>query len=169
MKKKLQEVAATEKRSPSSSTGLQRQSSYESSRPAGSSFPGGGRVLGGHSSGGNAMHSSSSTPVGAGRSSYGARSSSSVPGGGDHHASGVGSSATSAGGGYALGMAESVGVKNLGRRTLMIAERGGGTNNSFLSGLTISTIITATITFHYPNVKASIWSHTNKFFCGGLI
>ena len=64
-------VAAAEKRSPSS-TALQKQSSHEySSRSTGSSsFPAVGRVLGGRDSSGvsNAMHSSSSTPAGGGRS-----------------------------------------------------------------------------------------------------
>ena len=98
MKKKLQEVAAAEKRSASLS-GLQRQSSYEhSSRPAGSSsFPGNGHVLGGSSGVSDAMYSSTSTPVGGGRSSSGTTSSSSILGGGGPRASGITSSSTSAG------------------------------------------------------------------------
>ena len=96
MKKKLQEVAAAEKRSASSS-GLQRQSSYEhSSRHAGSSsFPGNGHVLGGSL---GVSNSSTSTPVGGGLSSSGATSSSTIPGGVGHYASKVGSFSTLAGG-----------------------------------------------------------------------
>lgn len=102
MKKKLQEVAAAEKRSASSSR-LPRQSSYEhSSRPT---FPGNGHVLGGQSSGNNAMYSTSSrTPVGAGHS-FGA---SSISGSGVHHVSGVSSSSRSFGGGHIIGMMDRV-------------------------------------------------------------
>ena len=88
MKKKLQEVAAAEKRSASLS-GLQRQSSYESSRPVGSSaFPGKGRVLGSCNSSGvsNAMYGSLSIPGGSGSYS-GATSPSMTSGRDDHHAS----------------------------------------------------------------------------------
>ena len=97
MKKKLQEVAVAEKRSPSSSVLRRQLSSEYSSRPAGSSsFPGAGRVLGGSSSGSNAMHSSSSTPAGGGRSFGGSSIS--------DHASGVSSSSTAIGGSRVVGM-----------------------------------------------------------------
>ena len=109
LKKKLQEVAAAEKRSASLS-GLQRQSSYESSRPAGSSaFPGNGRILGSRNSSGvsSAIHGSPSISGGSGSYS-GATSPSTTSGRDGHHASGVGSSTTTAGGGCVLGMIERV-------------------------------------------------------------
>ena len=109
LKKKLQEVAAAEKRSASLS-GLQRQSSYESSRPVGSSaFPGSGHVLGSRNSSGvsNATHGSPSIPGGSGSYS-GATSPSTTSGQDDHHASGVGNSTATAGGGRVLGMIERV-------------------------------------------------------------
>ena len=101
MKKKLQEVAAAEKRSPSSSVLQGQLSSEYSSRPAGSpSFPGAGHVLGGRNSSGvsNAIHNSSSTPAGGGHS-FGA---SSISGGGTDYASG--SSSTTVGGSHVVGM-----------------------------------------------------------------
>ena len=112
MKKKLQEVAAADKRSPSSSV-LQRQSSYEhSSRPAGSSsFKGVRRVLGG-SAGVNTMYSSS-TPVGAGHPTSGVVGSSLIldgAGGGGQHTSRVSSSSSTpfGGAGHVLDMMECV-------------------------------------------------------------
>ena len=104
MKKKLQEVAATEKRSALSS-GLQRQSSYEhSSRPASSSSfvgVGHGHVLGGHSSG---VNSSSFSPGGGSQHASRVNSSSVTPNGANHHVSGFNSSSAPVGGGYVLGM-----------------------------------------------------------------
>ena len=104
MKRKLQEVATAEKRSPSSSV-LQRQPLHESSRPAGSSsFTGVGHVLGGYSLGPNT--SSLPKPVGADHHNFGA-SSFSTSTTSDHQTSGVnGVSSTSVGGGHFLGMME---------------------------------------------------------------
>ena len=95
MKKKLQEVAAAEKKRPLST----KQSSPEhSSRPVGSSsFTGTGYVLGGYSSGSNAMHGSTLTSAGGGHSFSGTTSSTIVANG--YRSSGVGSSGASTRGG----------------------------------------------------------------------